>query len=187
MPSKPETPSILELWKIGIETQKHFAELSLKMRQLGLTLAGATLALAIVLYRSDGTFSLAIPFTNWLAPVSAILAFAASAILYGAKILDADMYHQMLRGAVKFNEILESERGQELGIRVGLTETISAYSRSKTSPTLQNKREDGKIWALGKSSLAGNKITLFYRISIFSLIGSGIVLIIIENSAKTAG
>ena len=40
---------LLLVWERAIETQMHFAELSIKTRQIGMTVVGATLGLAIVL------------------------------------------------------------------------------------------------------------------------------------------
>lgn len=99
----------IEIWKRSIETQMHFAELSIKMRQIGITLAGATIALAIVLYRTDSVYSFKVPYSDLVLPVGTILFLSAAAILYAAKIIDVGVYHRMLRGAVKFNELYEQE------------------------------------------------------------------------------
>ncbi len=173
----------LAIWQRAIETQMHFAELSIKMRQIGLTLAGATVALAIVLYRTNQAFSIEIPCIGLSVPAAAILCISAAIILYGAKILDVDMYHRMLRGAVRFNELYEQQLDELVGWKSGLTEAISAHSRYK-SPKLLETRKKGElnIWEESeKSSLAGNKINRFYHVAIGALSFSAVFLIFANN------
>lgn len=167
----------LKIWQRSIETQMHFAELSIKMRQLGITLTGGTIALAVVLHRTDKAFSIDLPFVGLSLPVTTILCIGAALILYGAKILDAGMYHQMLRGAVKFNEIYERELDESVGWKSGLTEAISAYSRYSSPNRLETRDASGKIWEeTGKVSFAGNKIAVFYWCAISTLIAAGLFL-----------
>lgn len=175
---------LISIWKQGIETQMHFAHLSIKMRQIGLTLAGATLALAIVIYRSDSQFSFPLPLGTHPdnLPISSVLCVSAAFILFAAWILDAHMYHRMLRGAVKFNELLEPIMDQKIGWKAGLTETISAYSRfSDGSRALLENREDEKIWTGHINRLAGNKISWFYWLCIISLVGAAVGFLFAGN------
>lgn len=159
----------IEIWKRSIETQMHFAELSIKMRQIGITLAGATIALAIVLYRTDSVYSFKVPYSDLVLPVGTILFLSAAAILYAAKIIDVGVYHRMLRGAVKFNELYEQSLDIDVGWQSGLTESISAYSRYD-DPILQDKRgSDGTHWtSANPRQLAGNRINKFYWLGIFA-------------------
>jgi len=127
----------IEIWHRAIETQMHFAELSLKMRQIGLTLVGATVAFAIVMYRTDYAFSVPLPWTEAHVPAATILFCTAAAILFGVRTIDVGVYHRMLRGAVKFNENYEKKIASEVEWDSGLTQTISAYSRLK-DPVFEN-------------------------------------------------
>ena len=173
----------LAVWKRSIETQMHFAELSIKMRQIGLTLAGATVALAIVLYRTNREFSFDFAFLCISIPAASVLCTAAALILFGAKIIDVGMYHQMLRGAVKFNELYERDLDDLIGWKSGLTEAISAHSRYDSPELLTNRDDHQKIWtASTKSSLAGNKISWFYHISIGALILAAVFLAAADNA-----
>jgi len=161
----------------------HFAELSIKMRQIGLTLSGAILALAIVLRRADLTYSIGIMDNSLSIPIEALLCFVAAIILYAAKILDHGMYHQMLRGAVRFNELYEQQLDDLIGWKSGLTESISAYSRYDTPSLLDDRNENGERWdKSAKSRLAGNKINRFYITTICALILAAVILIYIENA-----
>lgn len=179
--SKPELEELLELWKQGIETQMHFAELSIKMCQLGLTLAGATLALTVVVYRSNAEFSIEIPFTCLAMPIATLLCLSAAIILFAAKTLDAGMYHTMLRGAVKFNDLLEVKMDEHYGWSAGLTETISAYSRFKKPELTKFRSGTNSVWSGKKIRLAGARIETFYWICIGSLVLAAIGFLFATN------
>jgi hypothetical protein len=119
---------LLLVWERAIQTQMHFAELSIKTRQIGMTVVGATLGLAIVLNRSESAFMLTLYGLN--VPITSILCWTSALILYAIKILDVGVYHQMLRGAVAFNEELEEKNLLRLfGTEKGLTQAISYFSR----------------------------------------------------------
>lgn len=172
----------IEIWKRSIETQMHFAELSIKMRQIGITLAGATIALAIVLYRTDSGYSFNVPYFDFLLPIGTFLLLSAAAILFAAKIIDVGVYHRMLRGAVKFNELYEQSLDIDVGWRSGLTESISAHSRYD-NPILQDERgRDGTHWTSDDPRrLAGNRINYFYKFCIYSLVFVAVALAVAEN------
>lgn len=176
------TETKIEIWKQAIETQMHFAELSIKMRQIGLTLAGATVALAIVLYRTEQSFSFQLPGVGTLIPVGSVLCFSAALILYAARSIDVGVYHRMLRGAVRFNELYERELDADLQWKTGLTEAISAYSRYR-SPTLQAQRaSDGSFWRDDRGAKpAGERVSRFYWITIGALFISGMSFWFVEN------
>jgi hypothetical protein len=171
----------LELWKQGIETQMHFAELSIKMRQIGLTMAGATLALAVILSRTNNGFSFTIPCLEWKIPIATVLCISAAIILYAAKTLDAGMYHKMLRGAVKFNELLEQKMESNVEWEVGLTETISAYSRYKDPKLLKERDEENERWGGIHMKYAAKKIENFYLFCITSLLVAAFFLALVAN------
>ena len=168
---------ILSVWKTAIETQKHFAELSIKMRQLGLTLTGAVLAVAIVLLKDEA--QTVVTLFGLKLPLVSLVFFTAAGVLYAASVLDVKVYHKMLRGAVRFNELFEDKHAEEMFGTVGMTQTISAYSRNKETPELlpQTKR-----WLPPKKSYnAGRKITLFYWVPMMALISIGIAAIFSAN------
>ncbi|WP_417451209.1 hypothetical protein [Kordiimonas sp.] len=167
----------LEIWKQAIATQMHFAELSIKMRQIGLAMAGATLALAVVLYREGGAYLIEI--CSLKIPVSAILCISAAGILYAAKIIDVDVYHNMLRGAVKFNEKFEQEHRASLHMSTGLTQTISAYSRYE-APVFNAQTGNWEDAKVGK--LAASKIDKFYWFCIAFLVIAALGLMLVSNA-----
>ncbi len=164
-------------------TQMHFAELSIKMRQLGITLAGGTLAIAILLYKTDSDYVFKISNPSIEVPISSLLMIAAAAILSAAWIVDVGVYHKMLRGAVKFNELFERKMEAFFDWDAGLTETISAYSRYKEPFLLDKRARDGKIWSkVGKASDAGKRISWFYRLSVFALLFASGLLMYFHNT-----
>lgn len=172
----------ITIWERAIETQMHFAELSIKMRQIGLTLAGATIALAIVLYRTESNFSFEILGIGISIPIASVLCISAAAILFAAAIIDVGVYHRMLRGAVTFNEMYEQQLDAAIGWESGLTEAISAFSRLR-DPEPQPKRDKGgKKWTGQKKSNASARIVWFYTISVFALLTAAFGLWWVENT-----
>jgi len=173
----------IAIWERSIQTQMHFAELSIKMRQIGLTLAGGTIALAIVIYRSGAAYAIDIPLVDLKLPVGTILMFAAAFILYAAKIIDVDVYHRMLRGAVRFNELHERSLDEELEWKSGLTEAISAHSRLKKPELLDERNNAGRRWdSQTERGYAGDRIAKFYWLCITGLITAGFALFLVENA-----
>ncbi len=132
--SNDREDKLLLVWERAIETQMHFAELSIKTRQVGMTVVGASLGLAVVLYRAGSGYSL--NFRYFELPIFSVLCWAAAIVLFAIWSLDVRVYHQMLRGAVAFNE--ELERNNLLGLfgtAKGLTEAISFFSRHPVACT----------------------------------------------------
>lgn len=167
---------IISIWKTSVETQKHFAELSIKMRQLGLTLTGAVLAVAIILLKDDSMATIQV--CKWELPLVSFVFLTAAGVLYAASILDVKVYHKMLRGAVKFNEGFENAHVENLIKTAGMTQTISAFSRSENDPIIS---QDRKSWTLSGSSNAGKKISFFYWIPIGLFVFLAIAFVISVN------
>lgn len=178
-PKPLTTAHKIEIWKFAIETQKHFAELSLRMRQLSLAVTGAIIAFASLLYARGDHFPIQLAGID--IPIAALLLLVAAALLALAQGLDASVYHHMLRGAVRFNELWEKRLREDAHWEVGLTETISAYSRYD-KPQL----EDGK-WSPAPSTRASSaerRIRRFYSIPAIGLLIISIVIIWSYQSAS---
>jgi len=159
---------LLRVWERAIQTQMHFAELSIKTRQVGLTVVGAALGLAIVLHRTGTGYILSFWCLN--IPISSVLCWAAGVVLWAIWILDVGVYHRMLRGSVAFNEEFEQKKLLHLlGTQFGLTQAISHFSRHPGAVYRDGKYEKGEA---GRH-YAGNRISLFYFIMIGALIIAG--------------
>jgi hypothetical protein len=162
---------LLRVWERAIQTQMHFAELSIKTRQVGLTVVGAALGLAIVLHRTASGYFLI--FCSVHVPISSVLCWAAAVVLGAIWILDVGVYHRMLRGSVAFNEELEQKKLLGLfGTQLGLTQAISHFSRHPGAEYRDGKYEKGEA----RRHYAGNRISLFYLIMSGALIVAGIAL-----------
>jgi hypothetical protein len=173
---------VIEIWKTSIETQKHFAELSVKMRQIGLTVAGAILAIAVFLVRQDEEPA-SLTVCNFEIPILAVLFLAAAFVLIAARIIDVFVYHKMLRGAVSFNEQFERQY-PEIFANIGLTLTISAYSRFKNTPKLDDQCPQFGIkeWRETGRANAGGRILAFYWIPILALLLLAALFLVLANT-----
>jgi hypothetical protein len=108
--------------------------------------------------------------------MTVIIAFAGAFALYAVMLLDLNVYHKMLRGAVTFNEDFERNYMKEIfGLQKGMTEAISHFSRFEDAAvTLQ---PDGKyLYGGEKKKNALTKIRKFYRFSIGMLCVMGVCL-----------
>jgi hypothetical protein len=165
--------TLITVWDRAIQTQMHFAELSIKTRQVGMTVVGATLGLAIVLNRTTGGFSLEIGTVE--VPITAVLCWTAAVVLVAIWLLDVGVYHRMLRGAVAFNEELEQKQLRAVfGTEKGLTEAISYFSRYPDA-----RLEAGKYASARETRRhnAGNRISGFYVVLITALVCAGLALL----------
>jgi hypothetical protein len=143
----------LEVWKVTIDVQKHFNDLSLRVRSIAITVLGAFLAAASV------TFKEVMP--NWYAggPVwlTGLILFAALICWNAFYFMDQHWYHRLLRGAVKHGKELEDTLKTRVP-GVGLTTAID-YA----SPVLGLR--------------AKHRLTIFYGvISALLIAGVGVVL-----------
>jgi hypothetical protein len=104
-------------------------------------------------------------------------------ILFAARTIDVGVYHRMLRGAVKFNELFEDDLQKAWKWRTGLTECISAYSRFDDPKLLGQRDVNGRIWSGKKLSFAKWRIDAFYIISIAGLALAATFLIVSDNTS----
>ncbi len=91
-------------------------------------------------------------------------------------LLDLNVYHKMLRGAVTFNEDFERNYMKEIvALQKGMTEAISHYSRYEDADA--DVQADGKYAYTGKiRQNALIKIRKFYYVSIGTLCAVGVCL-----------
>ena len=118
-----EQKAALEVWKVTIDVQKHFNDLSMRVRNFAITVLGALLAAAGYALKDGATVTLferSFSVTAWI--------LSAALICWSAfYFMDLHWYHRLLRGAVKHGK--QVERGLQSQIPdIGLTHTIAAAS-----------------------------------------------------------
>lgn len=182
-PLEVESPAVAEIarinayvaiWTKAVDTQMHFNEMSAKSRQLGLTFVAASLGVSIVLLGRREDFSLQLPFSEISLHISVLIFLATALAVYAVSILDLNVYHRMLRGAVTFGEDFEENYLKKvIKLDKGMTQAISHYSRVDDATV----RKEGLRYVYGGHSSVGsaqNKIRKFYNFVIIGLIVAGI-------------
>ena len=118
-----EQKAALEVWRVTIDVQKHFNDLSMRVRNFAITVLGALLAAAGYALKDGTTVTL----LNRSFSVTAWILSAALICWFAFYFMDLHWYHRLLRGAVKHGK--QVELGLESQIpNIGLTHTIAAAS-----------------------------------------------------------
>lgn len=175
-----EHERLVEIWKVAVETQMHFNEMSVKSRQLGLTFVAAALGVAVVLFTRQQDFSLTL-FDGFQLHASVVLILGAALATLVVKALDLNVYHRMLRGAVTFGEDFEENYLKKIfALEKGMTQAISHYSRYSDASVC--KMDNGKYrYKGGEKVSAEKKLRLFYRNLVFWLFATALILFVITN------
>jgi hypothetical protein len=184
MPTKKEQREIfasiqeiyVSIWAKAVDTQMRFNEMAAKSRQFGLALVAATLGLGIVLIARGEDVAIPIPyFVGWQVNVSVIIALAGIVALWGVRTLDLNVYHKMLRGAVKFGEDFEENYMKQIfALQKGMTQAITHFSQYPNAETIRQR--DGRYtYEKGKGEekkrkKARDKIKRFYNFLMLSLL-----------------
>ncbi|SMD12950.1 hypothetical protein [Primorskyibacter flagellatus] len=183
-PQDSEWDKYLSIWEKAVDTQMHFNEMSVKSRQLGLTFVAGALGVAVVLLSQGQAFSLEVHL--WLFSlqlhVAVLLVLGAYVALRAVKLLDLNVYHKMLRGAVSFGEDLEENylKGKHLELEKGMTQAISHFSRYPDAKVVRG--ENGRYQYTGESlKNAESKISEFYSATGRFLVFAAAALFLVTN------
>lgn len=195
---------LIEIWKQAVDTQKHFNDMCVKSRQLGLTFLAASLGAALYLFirapggTGEGASASAAATSNYafamnicghsiILHVSLAIIFASLAAVYAVKKLDLGVYHQMLRGAVYFGEDIEENHIKPLlGLRMGMTQAISHFSRNSDASV--ERQEDGRFEYFGSDEKhAGKKLEGFYGAIMVFLVLLAAAIFVATNFLKAVG
>lgn len=180
----PSFDAIISLWEKAVETQMHFNEMSVKSRQLGLTFVAAALGVAIFLFtRTDGKFDVSktICGVDVKFHVAVLIVLAAAFAVWAVRILDLNVYHQMLRGAVAFGEDLEETKIRTmLGLEKGMTQAISHFSRNADA-RVEPAKGGTYHYSGSDHKSAQKKIGLFYNVVVGFLFVSAVALFWLTN------
>ena len=168
LPPHEQQKIYLEIWKKTVDTQMHFNEMSVKARQFGLTFVAAALGLGVVMLSRGQDFVIHVPYLEFELNGIVVLAAAGAFALYAVRLLDLNVYHRMLRGAVTFGEDFEENYMKKIfDLEKGMTQAISHYSRFDDASKCT---KDGKFHYVGSNKkTAGEKISRFYSASIATL------------------
>lgn len=143
----------LEVWKATIDVQKHFNELSLRVRSIAVTVLAALLAAAGYALKEQRSVN----FLGSEASLTGMILLAALVSWTAFFVMDRLWYHRLLRAAVAHGRKVESALSGRIPT-VGLTETIDNGS---------------PIWSLR----AGHRLSIFYGfIAVVLWLGAGISL-----------
>ena len=169
----------VEIWKVAVETQMHFNEMSVKSRQLGLTFVAGALGVAIILFTRGQDFALEVG-AGFRLHASVILIAASWLAIRAVRELDLNVYHKMLRGAVTFGEDFEENYMKSIfDLEKGMTQSISHFSRFSDAAVKHNGQ---KYSYSGKEkSTALDKIQSFYRKISWYLLLAAVILLLIDN------
>ena len=181
-PQKLTTEQAIQIWEKTVDTQMHFNEMSVKSRQLGLAFVVAALGLAVVLLSQGKGFSLTFLISGkiWLLHIAVLVTFAAAFAMYAVRLLDINVYHKMLRGAVTFGEDFEQSHILPLlGLNKGMTQAISHFSRMEDASVIRTESPYRYGGTIAVSAL--DKIKNFYFIVILSLLGVAVLIFIVTN------
>lgn len=176
----------IAIWSKAVDTQMHFNELSVKSRQLGVTSIVAALGVAIVLVSrgKDFAFVLSIYDLEFQLHISVLLFIGAFLALQAVKILDLNVYHKMLRGAVAFGEDFEERYMKKIfDLEKGMTQAISHFSRHGDAKFEIHLSSETGQYTGSDFSTAEQKIKNFYKwTSRVILIGSLLMFIVTNFS-----
>lgn len=149
----------IEIWKTIIETQKHFNDLEMKIRNFAILLMSAFIGAIGVSFKSGfiiGLYKIQIP-------VAAVLALSAFGIWMLFWFVDVYWYHPLLKGAVRKGAEIETSLLSDFP-NINLTETIT--------------RESPRSFLIWKDLHSTGKANLFYiSVSVILLLCSVFLLL----------
>lgn len=149
-----EEKAALEVWKVTIDVQKHFNDLSMRVRNIAITVLGAFLAAAGYVLKDGATVTLvdrSFSLTAWIL-------VAASVCWFSFYLMDLHWYHRLLRGAVKHGIFVEQSLQSRIP-EIGLTEAID---RASPIHRLRASQRLTIFYGLTGSLLVGGSLAAFH-------------------------
>jgi len=124
--AKEKFTHIVEFWKVTIGVQKHFNDLSLRIRNIALTILGVFLTIAAFSLKEK----VFIEVLNNDVPMTSIIILLSIIIWFAFYYMDRFWYHILLMGSVKHGSFIEKKYSKEFP-EMGLTKAVSAESASQ--------------------------------------------------------
>lgn len=152
----------VDVWKTIVDTQKHFNDLEMSVRNFGILIISAFLGAIGVSFGSEYAFEM------WgrSIPVASLLAFGAAIVWSVFYFVDAYWYHPLLIGAVKKGIEIENE------IKPRLNNIDLAAAIGKESPQ--------KIFGRSKWH-STDKLKFFYRSILVVLLVLGVLFLFVAK------
>ncbi|OAT16738.1 hypothetical protein M979_2498 [Buttiauxella noackiae ATCC 51607] len=166
----------VDIWKQVINTQQHFNDLAMKIRNFAILILSAFIGAIGISFKSG----FALPFFGHSTSVSTILSFGAAIIWLLFFFVDVYWYHPLLIGAVKKGIAIEQSIGHGLESVIDLTQAIGKESPKKINFKIFN-------WTYFTKDLhSKDKAKLFYLGVFWILLISAIILAFVDtpDSAK---
>lgn len=163
-----EAGHLVAVWSEVVATQRHFNDLEWRIRGLWVTALTFVLGGFYVATTHDKNVTMTLPL--WMIPASGV----ALGLLFW--FADAAWYHRFLLGAVSEGERVEGKL-KELGVDVGLTGSITKWSRRPFLAPREGKKHGGKEprWQ-GVTIRSSVRLRLFYALPCGLLAIAAVVL-----------
>lgn len=113
----------LEVWKVTIEVQKHFNDLSMRVRGIAVTVLGAFLAAAGYALKEHKI----VEFGGASVSLAGLILTSAFICWFAFFLMDRLWYHRLLKAAVMHGRKVETALETSIPV-IGLTRTIDAES-----------------------------------------------------------
>ncbi|MDM3275879.1 hypothetical protein OGV80_14550 [Citrobacter sp. Ce119] len=166
----------VDVWKQVINTQQHFNDLAMKIRNFAILILSAFIGAIAVSFKSG--FALVV--MGHSTSIATILSFGGAIIWLLFFFVDVYWYHPLLIGAVKKGMEIESHLDKELGNVIDLTHTIGRESPKEIKFSFRKKE-------IAKFKLHSNhKAKTFYLGVFFLLIASSIILLFVDTPETLA-
>ncbi|ELV7509522.1 hypothetical protein ACET54_15085 [Aeromonas veronii] len=156
----------VDIWKQVINTQQHFNDLEMKVRNFAILILSAFIGAIGVSFKSG--FSLDI--MGHSTSIATILSLGAAIIWMLFFFVDVYWYHPLLIGAVKQGMKIERELEHELPNIIGLTKTIGDESPVKI-----------KFWKWNAHLHSKEKANIYYIGVFVILIVSSVILFFVDT------
>ncbi|TCC12552.1 hypothetical protein E0L21_07865 [Kosakonia quasisacchari] len=161
----------VDIWKQVVNTQQHFNDLAMKIRNFAILILSAFIGAIGVSFKSGFAFVVMGHSTS----VATILSFGAAIIWMLFFFVDVYWYHPLLVGSVKKGIAIESKIGDELKDFIDLTKTIGNESPKEIKFSFR-KKVYKRIELHSK-----DKAKLFYLGVFYLLLFSTIVLYFVDS------
>lgn len=143
--------SVIAAWKMAITVQQHFNDLSMRIRNLAVTLLGALLGAAALSYREG----ISVDFPGGRIPMELVVLVVAFIVWVAFFLMDLFWYHRLLKGAVIHAQSIEAKY-EGLHPELSLSKAIRESSPVHVGKwTINSNKKIVIFYSLGKALIIG--------------------------------